>query len=100
MKPLSHLTIRVAWHDSQWNGTVCAKPELNSFCVALSRIRESKSADEDKLAGRGFDKLSLAELPPCKAESGFFIESASLGFVNSTTPIGKIRTARKRMAAW
>jgi len=73
MKPLSHLTLRVAWHDSQWNGTVCAKPELNSFCVALARIRESKTAEEDKLAGRGFDKLSPAELPPCKAESGFFM---------------------------
>src|SRR5688500_12263616 len=73
MKPLSHLTVRVAWHDSQWNGTVCASPELNSFCVALSRVRESKSANEGKLAGRGFDKLTPAELPPCKAESGFFM---------------------------
>jgi superfamily II DNA or RNA helicase len=39
----------------------------------LARIRESKTADEDKLANRGFDKLNPAELPPCKAESGFFM---------------------------
>ena len=73
MKPLAHLTIHVAWHDSQWNGAVCAQPGLNSFCVALPRIRESKRPEEDKLAGRTFEKLSPEELPPCKAESGFFM---------------------------
>lgn len=73
MKPLTHLTIRVAWHDSQWNGAVCAQPGLNSFCNALPRIREGKSATEDALAGRAFDTLAPSELPPCKAESGFFM---------------------------
>lgn len=73
MKPLAHLTVRVAWHDSQWNGSVCAQPGLNSFCMALPRIRESKTAEEEKLAGRHFEKLSPDELPPCKAESGFFM---------------------------
>ena len=73
MKPLAHLTIRVAWHDSQWNGAVCVQPGLNSFCAALPRIRESKSGEEEKLAARSFEKLSPAELPPCKAESGFFM---------------------------
>lgn len=73
MKPVSHLTIRVAWHDSQWNGTVCAEPGLNSFCTALPRIRESRRPDEEMLARRSFEKLSPDELPPCKAESGFFM---------------------------
>ena len=73
MKPLQHLTIRVAWHDSQWNGTICSLPSANSFCACLPRIRESKTDAEDKLAGRIFDSLSPAELPPCKAESGFFM---------------------------
>lgn len=73
MKPLTHLTVRVAWHDSHWNGSVCTQPGLNSFCAALSRIRESKTAAEDKLAGRTFESLSPDELPPCKAESAFFM---------------------------
>lgn len=73
MKPLSHLTIRVAWHDSKWNGSICSQPGLNSFCAALPRVRESKSIDEDELAGKTFDSLSPSELPPCKAESGFFM---------------------------
>lgn len=71
MKPLAHLTIRVAWHDSQWNGSVCAQPGLNSFCAALPRIRESKRPEGEKLAGRSFEGLCPGELPPCKAESGF-----------------------------
>lgn len=73
MKPLTHLTIRVAWHDSQWNGAVCGQPGLNTFCTALPRIREAKTTAEDVLSGRGFDSLSPDELPPCKAESGFFM---------------------------
>jgi len=54
MKPIAHLTLRVAWHDSQWNGTVCAQPSLNSFCTALPRIRDGKSADEDDLQSGPF----------------------------------------------
>jgi hypothetical protein len=73
MKPLSHLTVRVAWHDSQWNGNVCMQPGLNSFCTALGRIRESKTDDEENFAGKSFEKLSVNELPPCKSESGFFM---------------------------
>ena len=72
MKPLSHLTVRVAWHDSKWNGSVCEQPGLNSFCAALPRIRESKKAEEEKPGAR-FDKLPPDQLPPCKAELGFFM---------------------------
>ena len=25
-QPLRHFTLRVAWHDNQWNGTVCNRP--------------------------------------------------------------------------
>lgn len=73
MKPVAHLTVRVAWHDSQWNGSVCTQPGLNAFCAALPRIRENKTLEEDKLAGKPFPNLSPDELPPCKAESGFFM---------------------------
>lgn len=92
MKQLAHLTVRVAWHDSQWNGAVCAHPELNSFCVALPRIRESINAEEEKLAGRHFDELSPSELPPCKAESGFFM-SPRPWIREFDHPYRKIKTA-------
>ena len=27
--PLRHISIRVPWHDTGWNGSVCAAPQLN-----------------------------------------------------------------------
>ena len=69
-----HLTARVAWHDSRWNGTVCRQPSCNSFCIALDRIREERDdALEDALAEKQWSTLDPDELPPCKAESGGFM---------------------------
>lgn len=69
-----HLTARVAWHDSRWDGTVCNAPSCNSFCVALDRIREERDdAKEDTFAGKAWSELRPEELPPCKAESGAFM---------------------------
>lgn len=69
-----HLTMRVAWHDSRWNGRVCSAPFSNAFCVALDRIREERDDDaEDALAGKPWHELMSEELPPCKAESGAFM---------------------------
>lgn len=72
-----HLTARVAWHDSRWNGTVCRKPSCNSFCVALDRIREEREdSREDAIAGTQWSDLSPEDLPPCQAESGAFMNDA------------------------
>lgn len=69
-----HLTMRVAWHGSRWNGRVCPAPSSNAFCVALDRIREEKDdAALDMIAGVGWDELAQEQLPPCKAESGAFM---------------------------
>ncbi len=69
-----HLTVRVAWHDSKWNGTVCKDPANNCYCVALDRVRESRiDEDEIKLAGKQWKDISPSALPPCKAESGVFM---------------------------
>ena len=69
-----HLTLRVAWHDARWNGTVCREPSHNSFCVALDRIRvERDEIAEDGVAKRSWHDLTPDQLPPCKAESGFFM---------------------------
>lgn len=77
MRPLTHLTVRVAWHDTKWNGAICANPGLNSFCCSLPRIREAKTAAEQTLHSQPFNKLQPHELPPCKAESGFFMSPHS-----------------------
>lgn len=71
-----HLTARVAWHDNRWNGTVCKHPSGNPYCVALDRVRESRKEDEENsLAEKAFGELIQAQLPPCKAESGAFMNA-------------------------
>jgi hypothetical protein len=69
-----HLTARVAWHDSRWNGSICRVPSCNSFCTSLDRIREERDdPQEDLLAGRPWSGLKIDDLPPCRAESGAFM---------------------------
>lgn len=89
-----HLTARVAWHDSRWNGTVCRLPSCNSFCTALDRIRaERNDAREDTLAGKRWSTLGPDELPACKAESGAFMneEEWSRRFVHPYAGIKKAK---------
>lgn len=51
--PLRHISIRVPWHDSGWNGTVCCAPHLNGACAKLKRIAGHKKDDQETpLAGR------------------------------------------------
>jgi ATP-dependent exoDNAse (exonuclease V) alpha subunit len=69
-----HLNVRVAWHDNRWNGAVCTKPSANSFCVDLERVREErKDAIEDRFAAVSFSDLKPEHVPPCRAESGVFM---------------------------
>lgn len=87
-----HLTLRVAWHDSRWDGGVCRAPSCNSYCVALDRIREGRNDTyEDTLAGRAWKELRSEELPPCKAESGAFMnpDEWSRAFVHPYVDIPK-----------
>jgi hypothetical protein len=73
---MHHLNVRVAWHDNRWNGAVCLRPSANSFCVDLDRIRaERDDAKLDRHAGKWFAELAPADHPPCKAESGAFMNS-------------------------
>ncbi len=69
-----HLTVRVAWHDDRWNGTVCRKPRENAFCVDLDRIRAERDDEkESRLEGRLLADLRSEDQPPCVAESGGFM---------------------------
>src|SRR6266404_4986975 len=71
---VSHLNLRVAWHDNRWNGKVCSAPSKNAFCIDLDRIRADKDDDkEETLHGRDFSELKEGQFPPCQAESGAFM---------------------------
>ena len=79
MRPITHLTIRVAWHDSKWNGTVCSHPSLNSYCTCLPRIRESKSDLEELVKRRSFDTLKQCRTAALQGRVGFFYEPKAMG---------------------
>ena len=50
--PLHHITIRVPWHDSGWNGSICKNPCNNTSCLNLTRISENRDDQrEESLAG-------------------------------------------------
>ena len=73
---IHHLNVRVAWHDSKWDGTICRKPCENSFCVDLDRIRaERDDIAEQELAGKHLADLTPKQHPACKAENGAFMNS-------------------------
>ena len=60
--PLRHVSIRVPWHDTAWDGRVCALPHLNDSCLKLKRI----AADKDELAEKLMAGHSLNEIPQGK----------------------------------
>jgi hypothetical protein len=67
--PLRHVSIRVPWHDTGWDGRVCVAPRLNGACLKLKRIAESRDdAAEESVAGQRFDELPQARWPACVPE--------------------------------
>jgi ATP-dependent exoDNAse (exonuclease V) alpha subunit len=70
-QPLRHFTLRVAWHDNAWNGTVCKDPSANRFCNGYhSLLSERLRIDKEKNMQHELDnagkKLSeIGYLPPC-----------------------------------
>lgn len=70
-----HLSIRVPWHDSAWNGTVCQDPEANCHCIEYENIAQKKDVlFEITRRGRSFaDFERPSDLPPCANESGGFL---------------------------
>ncbi|MCV9933029.1 ATP-dependent RecD-like DNA helicase [Flavobacterium sp. LS1R47] len=71
-----HLSIRIAWHDNKWNGTVCNHPAQNTYCKHLPRILSEKNDTvEEQNAGKLWNEIQDTFLPPCKAEGGAFMNT-------------------------
>ena len=67
-----HLTVRMAWHDNKWDGTICADPQNNEYCIGeyslLSRrIRHQRKTEQEQLHhGEVPDPKKLdGYQPPC-----------------------------------
>jgi len=43
-----HLTIRMAWHDNNWNGKVCSNPEGNSYCTGAHSLLSGRIEKKKK----------------------------------------------------
>ncbi len=76
--PIRNISIRVPWHDTGWNGTVCCDPKNNIACLKLYHIAERKDeASEANLTGRHFKDLHQEEIPPCLQERAAFMSRHS-----------------------
>lgn len=70
-QPMRHFTLRVAWHDSGWNGHICKDPEGNRYCsgyhsLLSERLRIDKAKNlkqELEFAGRPISETGY--VPPC-----------------------------------
>ncbi|MGO9397438.1 MAG: ATP-dependent RecD-like DNA helicase [Xanthobacteraceae bacterium] len=72
--PLRHISLRVPWHDTAWDGRVWANPRLNSSCLKLRRIAEGRNdAAEEKIKGELLSNLSEDEWPCCIGERVSFL---------------------------
>lgn len=66
-----HLSSRLTWHDSGWNGCICEKPSKNVYCNIHDHIRQSKDAYlEDEVAGENLADLDF--IPPCGRDPAAF----------------------------
>lgn len=67
--PLRHISIRVPWHDTAWDGRVCSKPRLNGSCLKLKGIAESRDdSAEEAVAGQSLKDLPEEKWPCCVDE--------------------------------
>jgi len=71
---LRHLSIRVPWHDSGWDGRVCSSPADNMSCLVLKGIGPKRDdVVETKHCGKSLEVIPESERPCCVNERGFFI---------------------------
>ena len=72
-----HISVRVPWHDNNWNGSVCNQPVCNSSCLRLANIYENRNDNvENSLCGKCMAGHE-AELP-CIDESSAFMSPDEL----------------------
>ena len=72
--PLRHISIRVPWNDTSWEGVTCRKPDENISCLILPRIRENRNDEQEiALANESWKDLKPDLLPPCVSERGQFM---------------------------
>lgn len=66
--------MRVPWHDTAWDGRVCASPKLNGSCLQLKGIGQNRDDNaEEAVAGMSLNVLSPDRWPCCIGERMSFM---------------------------
>lgn len=75
-----HMSVRILWHDSGWNGCICKHPRRNTYCYAdksvpINQLKDKKHDPkyqtwEDKNASKPFSELDRP--PRCTWSSNAF----------------------------
>ncbi len=66
-----HISARLAWHDSGWNGRICHNPRANTYCVgqySFPADHIAKHRDLEWECGEGTQGERICRLngiPPC-----------------------------------
>lgn len=64
------------WHDTGWEGSICADPLANGACLRLGRIAgERNDAAEVEFAGTPWAQIPEGHLPPCSSERAGFMSA-------------------------
>lgn len=69
-----HLSARLTWHDSGWNGRVCADPLANVSCLVHDHIRDARD-DDAELAHAGQSLDAIGYRPPCSRDPGAYSDT-------------------------
>ncbi len=76
---IKHLSIKVPWHDNNWNGTICNNPRENLSCKKIKDLKK-EIENSGKLIK---DIKSIEDRPKCVNENGLFMSDYEyLTYVN------------------
>lgn len=72
-----HISIRVPWHDHDWDGTVCADPTSNNACLRLPNIAKNRD-DKAEIAICGQCMAGHVEDLSCIGEGACFMSPCEI----------------------
>ena len=92
-----HISVRLLWHDSGWNGCICKNPSKNTYCYAdksvpIVKLKEDKQDPnylnwENKNSGKCCSELK--DLPRCTWSINAF-SPTEVDFIHVAQPFMKI----------
>jgi exodeoxyribonuclease V alpha subunit len=105
-----HVSVRLAWHDSGWNGRVCQKPKHNVYCVGPHSFPGDIIANRRILEWEEKHKGDLCRskynIPPCCYSTNAFgqqaiwAESYPPDFFRDDTKVKKWKMPPATVCTW